>query len=199
MLISHDEAGPLEPVADGTLLGDHNRSSILEFGFAHGPGAAGRAAAQRLDRHLELVAGLERLARPPIPDQRARRPAFEAPGLGGTVLLLGDEDDERVRAGELELLHDAIELDWIVVIEHRKRMVRQGGSTRSDQRSAYQECRQWPSHDVPPFFRFQNWPDAREAPQASVERECCRWGRTKSTGHCGCDACRWHHCCCLLP
>src|SRR5712675_761503 len=102
---------------------DHDRPSILELGLADVPGAAGRTAAQRLDRHLELVAGLQGLARPSVPHQRARRPAFEAPGLGAAVLLLDDEDDERVRAGELELLHAAFELERIFLIAHCKRMV----------------------------------------------------------------------------
>ena len=34
------------------------------------------------------------------------------------------QDDERVRAGELELLHDAFELDRIFLIEHRERVMR---------------------------------------------------------------------------
>src|SRR2546422_1034373 len=104
---------------------DDDRPTVLELGLVHVPGTAGRAAAQWLDRHLELVAGLQRLARPAVAHQCARRPAFEAPGLGRAVLLLDHQDDERVRAGELELLYAALELDRIFLIEHRKRMMRQ--------------------------------------------------------------------------
>ena len=41
-------------------MADHDRPPVLELGLAHGPGAAGRAAAQRFYRQLELVAGFSR-------------------------------------------------------------------------------------------------------------------------------------------
>jgi hypothetical protein len=43
-----------------TSVADHDRPPVLELGLAHGPGAAGRAAAQRFYRQLELVAGFSR-------------------------------------------------------------------------------------------------------------------------------------------
>src|SRR5262249_24570126 len=102
------------------LVGAHDRPPVLDLGPVHVPGTAGGAAAQRLDLHYELVAGLERLARPAVTDESARRSAFEAPGLAAAVLLLDDEDDERVRAGELEFLHRALEFERVLLIEHRK-------------------------------------------------------------------------------
>jgi hypothetical protein len=42
------------------------------------------------------------------------------------------QDDERVRAGELELLHDAFELDRIFLIEHRERVMRKLHATAND-------------------------------------------------------------------
>src|SRR5215471_17556673 len=134
------------------LLRDQDRLSVLEFGLDHGPGAARCTAAQRLDRELQFVAWLERLARPPVPNQRARSSAFEAPELGAAVLLLDRQDDERVRTGELELLHHAFELDRILLVEHRERVMRQNGATRGDEGKAH-HCSQLPSHGVPLFDR----------------------------------------------
>src|SRR5215467_2743910 len=132
------------------LLRDQDRLSVLELGLAHGPGAAWCTAAQRLDREFQFVARLERLARPPVTDQRARSSAFEAPELGAAVLLLDRQDDERVRTGELELLHHAFELDRILLVEHRERVMRQNGTARGDEGKAY-HCGQLPSHGIPPF------------------------------------------------
>src|SRR5262245_26185977 len=134
------------------LLRDQDRLSVLELGLDHGPGAARCTAAQRLDRELQLVAWLKRLARPAVPDQCARSGAFEAPELGAAVLLLDRQDDERVRTGELELLHHAFELDRILVVEHRERVVRQNGTARGDEGKAH-HCGQLPSHGTPLFDR----------------------------------------------
>jgi len=59
------------------------------------------------------------------------------------------QDDERVRAGELELLHDAFELDRIFLIEHRERVMRQGGAARGDEGTAHQYSH-LPSRGVSP-------------------------------------------------
>src|SRR5262245_16425902 len=130
------------------LLRDQDRLSVLQLGLAHGPGAARCTAAQRLDRELQLVAWLKRLARPAVADQCARSGAFEAPELGAAVLLLDRQDDERVRTGELELLHHAFELDRILLVEHRERVMRQNGTARGDEDKAH-HCSQLPSHGVP--------------------------------------------------
>src|SRR5262249_47023958 len=71
------------------LLRDQDRLSVLQLGLAHRPGAARCTAAQRLDPELELVAWLERLARPPVTDQRARSSAVEAPELGSWLDAIG--------------------------------------------------------------------------------------------------------------
>jgi hypothetical protein len=53
--------------------------------------------------------------------------------------LLPDlQDDEGVRAGELELLHHPFELKRIFLIEHCKRVVRGNGATRGDEGAARQ-------------------------------------------------------------
>src|SRR6476660_5625754 len=103
-----------------SLRSDHDRPPVLEFGLPHGPGTARRTTAQRLDRELQLVPWLQRLARPSVAHERAWGAAFEAPKLGTAVLLLDLYDDEGVRAGELKLLHYPLELDRIFLIEHRK-------------------------------------------------------------------------------
>src|SRR5499426_787834 len=157
MLLSRDGDGPgdLSVRAGNALWGDHDRPSVLELGPADVPGPAGRTASQRLDR----------LARPAVPHQRARRPALEAPGLGAAVLLLDDQDDEGVRTGEFEFLHDALELDRIFLVEHRKRMVRQDSAAGRNEGAAQQECSK--SHDVPPFLSS----DAGAMPRQRGEHE----------------------------
>src|ERR1700730_2793080 len=69
------------------LVGD-DRLPGGEVGLLLRPGAARRAAAQRIDGHLQLVTGLEGLARPAFAHQRARARAFEVPGRGAAVSAL---------------------------------------------------------------------------------------------------------------
>src|SRR6478672_3529500 len=147
-----------------SLGSDHDRTSVLEFGSAHRPGAARGAAAQRLDRQLQLVAWLQGLARPSVAGQRARSTPFETPELGAAVRLLDLQDDERVRTSELELLHHAFELDRIFLIEHCERVMGQGGAARGDEGAAHQ-CSNEPLHGVSPFYnRFAGSRDEAEAP-----------------------------------
>src|SRR5262249_19894642 len=54
--------------------------------------------------------------------------------------------------GELELLHDAFELDRILLVEHRERVMRQNGTACGDEGKAH-HCSQLPSHGVPLFDR----------------------------------------------
>lgn len=66
--------------------------------------------------------------------------------------MLSDlQDDEGVRAGELELLHHSFELNRIFLIEHCKRVVRRNGATRGDEGTARQ-YNQLPSHGVSPLL-----------------------------------------------
>src|SRR5580700_10048381 len=83
----------LAPVAKGDLIWS--------------PGAARRAAAQRGNPHLELIARLEGLAGPAAPDESGRALALKAPGLCVAVVLLHHQIDEGVRIGEPEVLHHA--------------------------------------------------------------------------------------------
>src|SRR5215471_6772098 len=50
----------------GLMRGRGDRPAVNELDLIHVPGAAGRAAAQRLDGQAQLVAGLERLAGPAV-------------------------------------------------------------------------------------------------------------------------------------
>src|SRR5262249_31667473 len=123
---------------NGASLADHDRPPVLELGLAHGPSAAGRATAQRFYRQLELVTGFQSVARPAVPGQCARRGALQGPHLRRAVFLLDREEDGGMRAGELELLHQAFELDRILLIEHGERVMRQDGAARRDERAACQ-------------------------------------------------------------
>src|SRR5260370_34859232 len=87
-------------LAASLRLGD-DRLVVDEFDPVHVPGAAGRAAAQRLDGQVQLVAGVERLAGPTVAGKRAPAAAFEVPTLGVSILVLGVEHDERGRAAIL--------------------------------------------------------------------------------------------------
>src|SRR5580704_11342161 len=97
-----------------------NRPAVAEGDLLDVPAAAGRAAAQRPDLQLYLVAGLQAPARPSAACHVTRASAFEVPGLDGAVLLLDRKDDEGVRVSEIELLDHAFELDRVVPIEHRE-------------------------------------------------------------------------------
>src|SRR5215470_17818670 len=107
-----------------------DRLAVAEVDLIDVPAAPGCAAAQRPDLQLDLVAGLEGLARPAAPHQVARAGALEVPRLGAALLVLYRQDDESVRIGELELLDYAFEQDRIVLIEHREGVM-------SERRTAY--------------------------------------------------------------
>src|SRR6266700_2619066 len=128
-------------VGDDRLSGD-------EVGLLLGPGAARRAAAQRINGHLELVAGLERLARPALADESARARAFKIPDRGAAVSALYLQQDEGMRAGELELGHRALELHRMLLIEHRERMVRERSAAHRHQCNARQQSCQCLAHCV---------------------------------------------------
>src|SRR5262249_60974322 len=115
-------------------------------------GPARSAAAQRIDLHGQLVAGLEGLARPTIAHQSARARAFEIPHRGAAVAALHREKDEGVRAGELEFLHRAHEVDRVLLIEHRERMVSENRTGDCQKSAACKQCRKLkPSHANTPI------------------------------------------------
>src|ERR1700676_2786621 len=116
-------APPWHPL--GTLLApasaaDADRLAVAEMGLLRGPLAAGPAAAQGRDRHLDLIAGLERRPRPTLPLQHGGRLSFQRPGLHAAVLPLHLQDDEGVRVDVAELLHRPVELDRAAELEHRE-------------------------------------------------------------------------------
>src|SRR5260370_31777587 len=98
------------------LVGDDDGVPVLEFDLVDVPGTAGSAAAERINAKLQLVAGLQSLAGPSVPDEPAWRAAFKAPYLAGAVLLLDIQNDEGVRGGVLPLFHNANEVDRMFLI-----------------------------------------------------------------------------------
>src|SRR5262249_1271638 len=109
-------------------------------------GGAGHATSERRDPQLDLVTGPERGPRPAFPREGARAYAFEGPDLGGSVLLLDLQNDERVRGDEPEFLHHAFEIDLVVLVKHREGVVRgcviaggekHGGQSRYDQSQSH--------------------------------------------------------------
>src|SRR5262249_57765465 len=73
--------------------------AVNELDLVYVPGAAGRAAAERLDGQTQLITRLERLAGPTVAGEGARAAAFEVPRLGVSILVLDVENDERVWTG----------------------------------------------------------------------------------------------------
>src|SRR5262252_3331000 len=101
-----------------SLAGD--RPAVLELGLYQGPGAAGRAAAQRIDRQHQLVAGFDGFGGHAVPGEDARRGTFQVPNRAGAVFSLDFDENEAVRAGITEFHHGSGELDWVLLIEHRE-------------------------------------------------------------------------------
>src|SRR5437016_7695204 len=112
-----DQAPGETPGTSMSLVGVE-RLAVLELGLGNAPGAARRAAAQRVDFHDQLVARLERLAGHAVAHERARAAAFQVPNRRSAVLALDLQEDEGVRAGEFEFLHGADEFDRVFLIEH---------------------------------------------------------------------------------
>src|SRR5207247_5766505 len=71
------------PTAGGKISLAGDRSAVLELGLYQRPGAAGRAAAQRINRQHQLVTGLERLGRHAVARKDARRRALQIPHCAG--------------------------------------------------------------------------------------------------------------------
>src|SRR5262249_27349546 len=144
--------------------------------------------AQRLDGQDDLVAGLKRLTRPPIPGHQAWRAAFQIPDGRAAVRPLDLQQKIGVRTSELELLHHAFELDRILLVKHGERWMRQNGTAGGDEGKA-QHCSQLPSHAVPLFDR-----SITRAPQPGTLRiHAMRMSSLEpeeSPGPQGCDACR---------
>src|SRR5262245_54015848 len=134
---------------------DRNCLAVAKLGALRRPCAAGRAAAQWRNRHDHLVTGLQTLAGPSLARERARSRAFEVPDRGAAVLPFDLQQDEGVGARVLELLHGACELDLMVVVEHRKGVVRGRCPNHRDQRSARQDDGEWLSHDRSLMYQDQ--------------------------------------------
>src|SRR5262249_2975623 len=105
------------------LMGRDDLAAVLQRGLADVPGAARRAAAKRVDLHLELSAGRQRLAGPAVANERARACAFKIPDHRLLAGFLDLEQDERMWACALELFHGADEVNRMLLIEHREGVV----------------------------------------------------------------------------
>jgi hypothetical protein len=131
-------------------MGYHNRSSVLVPGLAGMPNAAGSTAAQRFDRQLKFVSGLERFAGPAVPSQAVRAVAFETPYHRTRVRAYDLQYDESVRARELVIPHDADQLDRMFLIEHRNGVMPVRRATRRDNPDACNEGYEIGSHGIMP-------------------------------------------------
>src|SRR6516225_4828613 len=127
-----------------------NRLSAGEARFLLGPGAARRARAKRIDGHLELISGLERLARPTLANQSARARALKVPYRWAAVGTLHFEKHKGVRARELELLHRALQLHRVLLIEHRKGMMSPSGAACDHAARRHSQPQQLTLHSCPP-------------------------------------------------
>src|SRR5262245_38748713 len=132
---------------------DRDFLAIAKLRALRGPRAPRRTAAQWCNRHFEFVTRFEALAGPTIAHQGARGRAFKVPDSGAAILRLDLQKDKRVGARVLELPHDAFEFDLIVVIEHRKGVVRHRRATHRDQTTADQYDREALSHDSSSYAR----------------------------------------------
>src|SRR5262245_24852422 len=115
------------------LLWRHDRPSVLELDPRRLPGAARRPAAQRIDGHPQLVTGLDARAVPAIAQKQAGRAAFQEPDRAGPVPTLHFEVDVNVRRRVAELGDGPNELNRMLLIEHRKRVVPTYGASRCEQ------------------------------------------------------------------
>jgi outer membrane receptor protein involved in Fe transport len=121
------------------LRSDNGRTSVQKFDFVGRPGAARCTAAQRRNGQSELIAGMERFARPTVTNKSARARTFKTPSRGATTRVFHLEEEKRVRTGKLKLLQDTNQLNGIFLIEHRKGMVRQRRNA-DEQHAAHQKC-----------------------------------------------------------
>src|SRR5262249_46344307 len=124
------------PPTETPLVGNDDRVTVLVFDLVDVPGAAGSAAAQRINLELQLITGLQCLAGPSVTDEPAWRAALTAPNLAGAVLLLDFQNDERVRSGVFPLFHDANEIDRMFLIEHGEGMMRHCDAAHRNERCA---------------------------------------------------------------
>src|SRR5262249_3354154 len=142
----HPAAQPVTRPTRSRSGADHDFFAIAKPGALRGPRATRRAAAQWRNRHFEFVASFEALAGPSLARPGAWRHPFEIPDGDAAILRLGLQKDKRVGARVLELPHDAFEFDLILVIEHRKGVVRHRRATHRDQSTADQYDRETLSH-----------------------------------------------------
>src|SRR5262245_31871721 len=115
------------------LFWRHDRPSVFELDPRRLPGAARRPAAQRIDGHPQLVTGLDARAVPPVAQKQAGRAALQQPDRAGPVPTLHFEVDVDVRGRVAELGDGPNELDRMLLIEHRKRVVPPYGASRREQ------------------------------------------------------------------
>jgi hypothetical protein len=92
-----------------------------------------------------------------------------------------------VWARELEFLHNALDLDLVLLIEHRSGVMRQHHATHGDKSDAHQNPNRRPSHDFPPTLSFHRcetrrppclwkieFTDPRQK-ESAIRNDACRW------------------------
>src|SRR6266849_10909670 len=128
-----------------------DRLTVDELDPVDVPGAARRAATQRLDGQAQLVAGLQRLAGPAVAGKGARAAAFEVPRLGSSILVLDVENDEGVRARIFELLDHPGDFLRVFLVEHREGVMGYRHAGEGKKSSTREHGSEIGLHAFPPF------------------------------------------------
>ena len=157
---------------------DRDRCSVLVGCLSGMPSAAGCAAAQRLHGQLQLVSGLECLARPTVPPQAIGAVAFEIPDHGPRVIAHDFQHNERVGVGELEIPNDADQLNRVFPIEHPERVMSDRRAARRDKPGDHNEGAKIGSHGIMPFLirtrQAGTWPAACTPPVETIYQSAGR-------------------------
>src|SRR5215471_4027338 len=161
------------------VSGGDDRPAINELDPVHVPGAAWRAAAQRLDGQAQLVAGFERLAVPTVAGECARAAALEIPSLGVSVLVFDVENNEGVRAGIFVFLDHAGDLLRVLLVKHREGVMGERHTGETNESSARQHGSKIGLHAFPPFDiapTLKTSACAKQARQQNTPLGCWREG-----------------------
>jgi len=132
---------------------DRDRRSVLIRGSACMPGAAGSATTQWLHCQLQLISGLECLARPTVPPQAVGAVTFKIPDHGQRVLAHDLQDNDCMWTGESEISNDADKLERMFPIEHHNGVVSDRSTARRDKPDANNERTEIGSHGIMPLMR----------------------------------------------
>src|SRR4030095_13658282 len=93
----------------------------------------------RVESERDLIAGFERRASPSLTRQRVGTTSLEAP-LSGRPVLLRDDLNPDVWVRPLQLLDGAFDLEDLLTIEHRARMMRRHRGSGEHARNRTYQC-----------------------------------------------------------